>query len=203
MQKTHIPIERVGGSSNFTLLPKKTQFVTVLLFAVVSGFVLGKNVDVSFASLSTDPHLLLGAVSEGAKKTAGTLDSENFSAVELSVDTPTEEPASTDSPTETLFALPVFTPPAPSRSREDLELLITESEATISRERSEVARIRDASVTLVGEFDTNCGDWKDDCARYYMIILEQNNRTYNELIQKIEHEEHALEDLKSEMALIL
>ena len=198
MPKTRIPIERIESPNNLILSPKKTKFAVVLLVAALSGFVLGSNTHLPLAPSSSDERLLLGAVSEGAPDATVITNAENLASEELTLGVPADEPLFAD----TLFVAPDSLQPTPPRSREELELSIKESEAAINRETIEVARIRDASVALVGEFDTNCGDWSDDCARYYVTALEKNNTAYNDLVQKIGREERALADAKDELSLM-
>lgn len=197
MPKTHIPIERIESSNNLILSPQKTKFAVVLLVAALSGFVVGSNTHLPLAPSSPDTQLLLGAVSEGTPDTVGA-SVKDLTNEELASNSPTEEPALSDA----LIAVPMAISPTPPRSREELELSIKESEAAINRETIEVTRIRDASVALVGEFETNCGDWSDGCARYYVTALEKNNTAYNDLVQKISREERELADAKDELSLM-
>jgi hypothetical protein len=205
MPKTRIPIEHIESPNNLILSQKKTQFVVVLLVAALSGFVLGSNAHLpldpsssSSSDPSSDTRLLLGAVSEGTPKTPVDTDAEQMTNEDLALDTSAGGAVLSDA----LIAMPEVVSPTPPRSREELELSIRESESAISKDTSEVTRIRDASIALVGEFDTNCGDWSDDCARYYVTALEKNNTAYNALVQKIEREERALADAKDELSFM-
>jgi len=204
MTKIRIPVERVKGNDDFILSAKKALFASVPLFIVASGFFLGWNIYEAQAPLA-NAHSLLGAVSEGtATVNTGEVTSPTGTTL---LAAQTEDPLSDEeiAVNETfsngaLIEHPVEQPAVPERTREDLVRLITESEMAIIRETSEIARIRNVSIALVSEFDTNCGDWEDDCARYYVTLLEQNNTAYNDLILKIEQDERTLEDLRSEMA---
>ncbi len=200
MVKTYIPITHVGADN---LLPsaKKVQFGMVLLIAIMIGFFAGIH---SPNIIPTDQRSLLGAVSEsnaGAVPTANFEGSESVNTAELNLNRPEEEPLLVGDIQNETFSATEFFAPSPTRSREELELLITERELTISRETGEVTRVRNASVAIVSEFETNCGDWEDDCAAYYARVLERNNIAYNDLVQKIAHETHILEELRNEAAL--
>lgn len=200
MSKTHIPVEYVVNADNLILSAKNALLAVVPVFIVVSGFTLGWNLYES-GRANTQQRLLLGAVSESGVAAQSRVTEE---AVSPLLTSSTEEPLQTEilAVNETSSAEQIAESVTPARSVEELERLIVEGEMAIIRLNGEISRIRNASVALVGEFDTNCGDWEDDCARYYVQALEKNNAAYNDLALRITEEEHLLLDLRNEMALM-
>jgi hypothetical protein len=198
MVKTYIPITQ-ARANNFLPSAKKVQFGMVLLLAIMTGFFAGIS---SPSMIPTDPRSLLGAVSESKVATAPAINSESVSTAELALGVQPEEPTSPTAQNETFSAAQFFAPSVSTKSREELEQLIAASELSISQDTNEVTRIRNASVAIVSEFETNCGDWEDDCAVYYSRALERNNIVYSDLVLKIEREKHILEELRNEMSLL-
>lgn len=202
----------MDGTSMLNLNPKGVQIVAILALGIVFGFAIGENSVLPFGSLLYEDQQL-ASVSKGTPWIDETFTPENTSGQEnaaeshLELEAPLLEPDSvtiTDAETsaQVVAADAQLAPasPAPLRSRGELELLIHNTQISIDRMNAEISRIRDTSVALVGEFETNCGDWEDDCARYYVIALEENNRSYGELMQKIEQEEYLLAELENEIS---
>lgn len=205
MTKTQIPVEYVMNVGSLMLSAKRALSVSVPLFIAVLGLVLGWNLYESDRT-TAEQRLLLGAVSESTvpAESQGVDNSEGGVSSLSSLASPEEErpEASVLAVNELSSAEQIPIEATPARTKEELERLIVENEVAIIRENSEISRIRNASIALVGEFDTNCGDWEDDCARYYVLELEKNNAAYNELALKIGEEERLLLELRSERALM-
>lgn len=205
MTKTQIPVEYVMNVGSLMLSAKRALSVSVPLFIAVLGLVLGWNLYESDRT-TAEQRLLLGAVSESTvpAESQGVDNSEGGVSSLSSLASPEEErpEASVLAVNELSSAEQIPIEATPARTKEELERLIVENEVAIIRENSEISRIRNASIALVGEFDTNCGDWEDDCARYYVLELEKNNAAYNDLALKIGEEERLLLELRSERALM-
>lgn len=56
-----------------------------------------------------------------------------------------------------------------------------------------IQQLKNESVSLIAEFDSNCGNWQDECAIEYKNVLEKNNELYEQLltIRTTLYEEHA------------
>ncbi len=75
---------------------------------------------------------------------------------------------------------------APSQQRiNDLSVLISEQADAIGQINKELELIKDRSVSLIVEFDQNCGNWEDECAAPLTKVLELNNSRYSQLIAKL------------------
>ncbi len=66
-----------------------------------------------------------------------------------------------------------------------LNTIIDDHEVQITQLNIELERIKDQSVSLVADFDRNCGSWKDDCAIPYANALDTRNTRYSQIATKL------------------
>ena len=71
---------------------------------------------------------------------------------------------------------------------------INAQELLIMQITREMELIKDSSVALIAEFETNCGNWKDTCGASYAADLEAENVRYAGLVERL----HEAERLRSE-----
>lgn len=197
MNATHITIKKVSDWQTKNTLALITFFVTGIF--VGSGIVLISSGKIPLSGIS--PRLLLGAVINADQVNT---EPQISSSPAVSVDIP-------EASTSPIIPEPIAQAPiidevkvanekVLTEKRTNLSLRISDRTIAIERLNQEIERVKNASVSLIAEFNQNCGSWTDDCAKPYSSKLEANNTTYNELVQKQTPLSLELSSLKSELA---
>jgi hypothetical protein len=76
----------------------------------------------------------------------------------------------------------VSIPTVLAKEKVALESSIEEKNLAIEQNIEKIKRIKDGSVSLITQFNQNCGDWNNVCATTYHDALEKNNTAYEELL---------------------
>jgi hypothetical protein len=168
----------------------------VVALSLLIGFTFGRGVILP----NINPRTQLGAAFESAQISEGSIvppteQSENtlpMAALESQGGAIAEEAGQND-----ITPTPLPLPESLLRT-EDLDLSITDRETAIAQLNEEVTRVKNDSVALVSLFNTNCGNWKDECAAPYAATLEINNNTYNDLVQKVTTLQRELNQFRAE-----
>lgn len=198
MTKIRIPIKVVrDDKAHYTRLPI-LYVAPIIALSLLLGFMFGSEVILP----KTDPREQIGAVLESTKNTideASSLAKNN----EENAPNPVLGNPSINNIQEALEAdiaqVPTPLPLPESLLRtEELDLSITDHETTITQLNEAIARLKNDSVALVSMFNTNCGNWKDECAKPYAATLEINNSTYSDLVQKVTKLQRELGQLYAE-----
>jgi hypothetical protein len=196
MTKIYIPIEGVPAKTTRLAHLSVMQMIPMIAISLLVGFSLGRGLILP----KTDPQMQIGAVIESMQKTH---EEASLVATTITSDAPEINAESQDNSEETeqntLAKVSTLLPLPESLLRtEELDLSITDREITITQLNEEIARVKNDSVALVSFFDTNCGNWKDECAKPYAATLEINNSTYSDLIQKVTKLQRELDQFHAE-----
>lgn len=87
--------------------------------------------------------------------------------------------------------------------RTDLESEVRSLASEVTSLTEQVERIKNQSVYLVTEFETNCGAWANECATPYASQLEKKNTEYAELAKRLLSAKSLLAERESDLALLL
>jgi hypothetical protein len=196
MTKVHIPIEGVQKKTIRLAQFSAPQIIPMIAISLLVGFSLGRGLILP----KTDPRVQIGTVLESTQKTN---EEMSLATITIASDAPETDPESRNDAEETgqptLAQVPTPLPLPESLLRtEELDLSITDREIAITQLNEEIARVKNDSVALVSLFNTNCGNWKDECAKSYAATLEINNRTYSDLIQKVTNLQRELDQFRAE-----
>ncbi len=196
MTKIRIPV--LGAHEKRSRFPQlnSLSIIPVMGMTLLVGFLLGRGVFLP----KTDPHLQVGAALESTRKESPLPQNMISDTPGTNAERPSvENPVQKNSKENTLETISTPLPSPESLLRmEDLDLSITDHEAGITQLNEEIARIKSDSVALVSMWSTNCGNWKDDCAKPYAATLEINNNSYSELVQKVTKLQRELDKFRAE-----
>jgi hypothetical protein len=196
MTKIHIPIEGVPAKTTRLVHLSVTQMIPMIAISLLVGFLFGRT----FMLPKINPQMQIGAVLESTQKTN---EEAILAATTIANDAPEADTRNRNDTKETeqntLAQAPTPLPLPESLLRTDeLDLSITDREIAITQLNEEIARVKNDSVALVSLFNTNCGNWKDECAKPYAATLEINNSTYSDLIQKVTKLQRELDQFRAE-----
>lgn len=202
--KIHIPIE--GASTKPTRFSQLNMLhiVAIMGITLLVGFTLGHNIFLP----KTDPKLQAGAVIESTQKTITdetSLGKKNESDLLKTALTDLGDNNFENNFNEAVQDDVITTPePLPSPESllrsDDLVFAMANQETILQQLNEAIARTKNDSVALISMFNTNCANWKDECAKPYAATLEINNATYAELVQKMSIEQQELELLRREQS---
>lgn len=180
MERISIPVKKISSG-----VPDGTFLVasaTSLALGILTGILIGGKIILPLpANLSG----VLGAVDK-----ATVLPEAPIASPETVTMTKSDAPANdgtlgvTPVPTTDESQLPTgeTNSPALFAERTALEAMIREKTLAIERNAEEIKQMKNESVSLIAEFDQNCGNWNDDCAGKYKESLEKNNASYEQLL---------------------
>lgn len=196
---TKIRIEVVGESARRAVpnTAKRLHLALMLLFGVTLGALLGSTTMLP----KIDPQRQLGGVAASGENNS--IEAQTNTSLSDTQTTSIDQEISENTGVgETSTYTPAPSTEAQKIDQQKLKLRISDGEIAIARANEELARIKNESVSIISEFNTNCGNWKDGCAKPYAEKLEINNNTYNDLAQKITQLTRELEALHTEEASV-
>ena len=80
---------------------------------------------------------------------------------------------------------------------------INAQELLIMQITREMELIKDSSVALIAEFETNCGNWKDTCGASYAADLEAENVRYAGLVERLHEAERVRSEAEAERSRLM
>jgi hypothetical protein len=80
---------------------------------------------------------------------------------------------------------------------------INAQELLIMQITREMELIKDSSVALIAEFETNCGNWKDTCGTSYAADLEAENVRYAGLVERLHEAERVRSEAETERSRLM
>ncbi len=186
MNRINVPIKKVGEKTTFVKTMTGAHF-TLLFVLMMSSVLLGAFAQGRYAFLrfpNVSPESQLGAVAVSlpalpANTPPATTAQENSAKLSDASSSPVATNVTLDAP------LIVADTNASLTRIDDLSALILEHADAILQLNLELELIKNRSVSLIVEFDQNCGNWKDECATPYATELETNNSRYSQLIAKL------------------
>lgn len=185
MTKIRIPVEGVNDEKIRLAHLLMRNVIPMIAVALIIGFTFGRGVMLP----KTDPRMQAAATLGSTQGTAEEESPITQNIVYVTSETATGsfeknilEDTIAQNDTETTPASPQ---PESLLSTVDLDLSITDHETAITQLNKQIERVKDDSVALISVFNTNCGNWKDECAKPYAAALDINNSTYNDLVQKV------------------
>lgn len=192
VKRISIPVKNVAvNCSNKT-------FLAMIMFALTSGVLMGFFLAGNIAlALPLNLRSTLGAV--GGAMIGG--ETEVSTRIQ-SADTVSNLTIKTESPRTARVTPAVIDPvfadlprnfPTVSKDKAILKDTIQEKALRIEDISQRIQQLKNESVSLVAEFDSNCGNWQDECAIEYKNVLEKNNELYEQLLatRTTLYEEHA------------
>lgn len=186
--KTHLTILHVGAHSGIFDAKHERTMWTVFAFASIGGLLFGilLNDHSLLARINFRPTDQLGAI--------GTVEVAAPSKISLGVvatSSPEVLGAETSLPTREDTALIAEAQKiadakfdAYNTSLREISNTINQDELAILRLNQEMKLVKDASVSLVADFNQNCGSWSDVCGNTYASKLQQYNDRYDELLKE-------------------
>ena len=188
MARIQIPITKMGGKTNLMNSLNIPNFVGLFMIIVFSGF-LGAFIEAKYPLLVlpiVNPQTQLGAVVDALPNEQSGIKTEADNTARETIDAGESQiRAAANENSQTLANNASPTPP-PALSRiNELNIFINERENALAQVNNELERIKDQSITLIAEFNQNCGNWKDDCAKPYTNELEVSNTRYSLLTKTL------------------
>lgn len=187
MTKIRIPIELVRDTKTRPVRLPVLYVAPMIAISLFLGFMFGSGVLLP----SANPREQVGAVLESMTDSS-TPELASVGAVVVDTTVPAADTLALDTPEDNVLTQnDIDVAPSPTPEPEsllnaiELDLAITDREDAMTKLNEEIARLKNDSVALVSLFNTNCGNWKDECAVPYAATLEVNNSTYNDLVQKV------------------
>ncbi len=183
MNRINVPIKKVGEKTTFMETTTRPKWM-VLFALIMSSVLLGAITERRYTFLrfpNVDPSIQLGLVVDS-------LPSNTSSAVVPSGNSSKASEASSSSiATNARDIAPLLAAEtnASLERSDDLYVLITLHRDAIAELNLELELIKNRSVSLIVEFDQNCGNWKDECATPFTKELETNNSRYSQLVAKL------------------
>ena len=200
MNRINVPITKVVEPNS--LIGRVTSpkliglFVLILSSVALGAFVEGRYALLAYLHLpNIDPKTQLGALGASLPTTTTTAISPLQSAANaLAVNSVA---ASENAPLIAVGSGIQF-----QQHLDDLNVLVSEHRDTIIQLNKELELIKDRSVSLIVEFDQNCGNWGDECATPFARELELNNSRYSQLVIKLTAYNQELAKAESERDLL-
>ena len=199
--KTHIAIQHFGGSRPFFHAKSDRALWTTFILASLGGLL--------FGILLTSKTIVLPTVSplEQLADVSGSKIPLGYTAALATIATSTTNESEDGTIGSVAGVSTEEVVPTPRVRDEqaitDVNILINDIELTIIRINNEIELIKNSSVTLVADFDRNCGNWKDVCGAPYATELEKNNTRYDALVAKLAQTERDRESaLQSRSSLM-
>lgn len=185
MTKIRIPIEVIRDNKVRPSHLPVLYVAPIIALSLLLGFGFGSKVILP----KTDPRQQVGAVLESTQNTSGQAspltDNSEDATPKAALGNPSDSNAQ-EAASAGIAQVPTQLPLPESLLRtEELDLSILDHETAITQLNEAIARLKNDSVALVSMFNTDCGNWKDECATPYAATLEINNSTYNDLVQKV------------------
>jgi hypothetical protein len=196
--KTHLTIQQVGSPTNTGRAGDHTMTGLLVAFMTLFGLVLGVTLH-ERVPYPGEAREQLAAPDLNPSSTLGTSDTLVVPTPEIAgsqdVRPEATPPAATD--------LALATTPSPEAEIRTQNELINTEELAIMQLTGEMELIKNASVTLIAEFETNCGNWKDTCGSTYASGLESLNVRYAGLVERLHEAERRRGDAQSERARLM
>ena len=183
MNRINVPIKKVSDRISFVEAVTAPEliglFVLIMSSVLFGAFAEGRYAFLRFPNI--DPKTQLGA--------AGATLPPDTTASAVTPDADVKVSSSSIPPTalaaiENAPLIAVDNTPPGDRIGE-LSVRISEHADAIAQINKELELIKDRSVSLIVEFDQNCGNWKDECATPFARELETNNSRYSQLVAKL------------------
>lgn len=192
MKRISIPVKSATvNCSNKTFL---AMIVFALTSGVLMGFFLAGNIALAIPlNLRSTLGAVGGAMIDGETEVSARIQSAD-TASDLTIKT--EVPRTvrvTPAVIDPVFADLPTNFPVLSEHKTILKSTIQEKALRIEDISQRIQQLKNESVSLIAEFDSNCGNWQDECAIEYKNVLEKNNELYEQLltIRTTLYEEHA------------
>ncbi len=179
MMKMTIPITKGSDDLGFATLIAMPKITGTFALSILLAMVLGIFTGALLHAQKIDPATQIAGV-------ANVSPTENTNIVPVLVSSETSLPSTeaNNSPLDneaTLKAQAVASQKEEKAHNDTLVVFINTHETEITQVNRELEDIKDTSVALIAEFNQNCGNWKDDCAKPFSTILETNNARYSVL----------------------
>lgn len=183
MNRINVPIKKVSDRISFVETVTTPKLIGLFVLIMSSVF-FGAFTEARYAFLrfpNIDPKTQLGAAGATlpTDATASVIAPDTDGTVSNSSIPPTAIAAIENAPLIALDNTP------PQDQIDELNVRISEHRDAIAQINKELELIKDRSVSLIVEFDQNCGSWKDECATPFARELETNNSRYSQLVAKL------------------
>lgn len=192
--KTQVTIQYEGGQKGIFASKEEFTFWLVLLILAASTLLFGSLLGDKTLIQRLRPEAQLGSIgsaivgqsnsAEIISSASTSSESEVGSRVDTSITSPTKENTEiTDSQAQENLLL--------NQQIRNVNDEINTQDILIIRLNQEMKLVKEVSVKLISDFDSNCGNWNDVCGEKISHDLDEHNTHYDELVKELTTAENA------------